>query len=179
MASADCEICPHNRDGNWTDTEDLAGGDPGRRLPPPVIVQPQGPRFAIGRKQKFISWMGFEFFISTSSGFGVTLHDIRFKGDSVIYELGLQEALSHYAGDDPALGGLLFLDSLFFMGSTMFELVPGYDCPAYATFPPTTFSQRESTTTVPNSICIFEYTADYPCNATRQTTVYLFQGIRT
>jgi primary-amine oxidase len=97
--------------------------------------------------------MGFEFFISTSSDVGVTLHDIRFKGDSVIYELGLQEALSHYAGDDPALGGLLFLDSLFFMGSTMFELVPGYDCPAYATFLPTT---------VPNSICIFEYTADCP-----------------
>jgi primary-amine oxidase len=162
MDSPGFEICPHNRDGNWTDTEDLTDGDPGRRLPPPVMIQPQGPRFAIDKKQNFISWMGFEFFISTSSDTGVALHDIRFNGDSVIYELGLQEALSHYAGNDPALGGLLFLDTLFFMGSTMFELVPGYDCPAYAAFLPTTFNQRESTTTVLNSICIFEYTADYP-----------------
>lgn len=106
--------------------------------------------------------MGFEFFISTSADTGVSLHDIRFNGDSVIYELGLQEALSHCAGDDPALGGLNFLDTVFLMSSTMFELVPGYDCPAYATFLSTNFNRRESADSIPNSICIFEYAADYP-----------------
>ena len=85
------ETCPHNRDGNLTDTEDLIDGDPGRRLPPRVMMQPQGPRFAIVKKQNYMSWIGFEFFISTSSDTGVTLHDIRFYGDSIIYELGHQE----------------------------------------------------------------------------------------
>jgi primary-amine oxidase len=134
------------------------------------MVQPQGPRFNIDKQQNFISWMGFEFYISTSSDTGLTLHDIRFNGDSVIYEIGLQEALSHYAGDDPAQGGLEFLDTLFFMGIRMFELVPGYDCPAYSTFLSTTFNHGESPTTVPNSICIFEYTADFPLQ--RHTTDY-------
>jgi primary-amine oxidase len=168
--SPDFEICPHNRDGDWTDPADLRDGDPGRRNPPPVMVQPQGPRFNIDKQQNYVSWMGFEFYISTSSDTGLTLHDIRFNGDSIIYEIGLQEALSHYAGDDPVQGGLEFLDTLFFMGIRMFELVPGYDCPAYSTFLSATFNHGESPTTVPNSICIFEYTADYPLQ--RHTTDY-------
>jgi primary-amine oxidase len=162
MKSPGFEICPLNRDGNWTDTVDLTKGDPGRQKPPPLMVQPQGSRFSVDKQQNFFSWMGFEFFISTSADTGVTLHDIRFNGDSVIYELGLQEALSHYAGDDPAQGGLEFLDTVFLMGLRTFELVPGYDCPAYATFLSTTFNQQGSSITIPNSICIFEYTADYP-----------------
>jgi primary-amine oxidase len=143
------------------------------------MVQPRGPRYAIDKKQNFVSWMGFEFFISTSADTGVSLHDIRFNGHSVIYELGLQEALSHYAGDDPALGGLNFLDTVFLMSSTMFELVPGYDCPAYATFLSTNFNRRESADSIPNSICIFEYAADYPLHAISPTTAYLFRVIHT
>jgi primary-amine oxidase len=33
--------------------------------------------------------MSFEFFMRTSSDAGVALHDIKFNGDSVIYEIGL------------------------------------------------------------------------------------------
>jgi primary-amine oxidase len=105
--------------------------------------------------------MGFEFFISTASDTGVFLHDIRFNDDSIIYELGLQEALAHYAGDDPQQGVLEFLDTTFSMGLAMFELVPGYDCPAYATFLSSTFHVGDTSITNKNSICIFEYTSDH------------------
>jgi primary-amine oxidase len=161
MKSPDFIINPLNLNGDWTETEDLSEGDPRRHKPPPVMVQPQGSRVSIN-KQSLVSWMGFEFFISTTSDTGVALHDIRFNGESVIYELGLQEALAHYAGDDPSQGGLEFLDTSFNMGLRMFELVPGYDCPAYATFLDAHFNEGESHSTIRNSICVFEYTADHP-----------------
>jgi primary-amine oxidase len=125
------------------------------------MIQPEGSRFLLDKKQKFVSWMGFEFFVSTSSDTGVALHDIRFGGDSIIYELGLQEALAHYAGDDPQQGILEYLDTTFLMGLRSFELVPGYDCPAYAIYLSTTYHMEGTSVTNKNSICIFEYTADH------------------
>lgn len=151
-----------NLDGEWTDTEDFGDGPSGRELPPPAMIQAQGNRYKLDKKEKFISWMGFEFYISASAHTAAALHDIRFNGESIIHELGLQEALAHYSGDDPIQGGLLFLDTYFGMGLRMFELVPGYDCPPYATFLDTTFHKDGSPITNKNSICIFEYTADHP-----------------
>lgn len=161
MKSPGFEKTPPNLDGDWTITEDFGEGPPGRQEPAPVMVQPGGPRFRIDEKERFISWMGFEFFISTSSDTAVSLHDIRFKGDRVIYEVGLQEALSHYAGDDPQQGSLEYLDTTFLMGGQAYELVAGYDCPAYATFLSATYHLGDSTVTNKDSICIFEYTADH------------------
>jgi primary-amine oxidase len=47
------------------------------------------------------------------------------------------------------------------MGKFMFELVPSYDCPAYATYLSTVYNNGESSITNHNSVCIFEYTADH------------------
>jgi len=153
---------PLNTDGRWTETVDFSKGHADRSKPPPTVIQPTGARYHIDEKEKFVSWMGFEFFMRTSSDTGVALHDIKFNGESVIYELGLQEALAHYAGDDPTQGGLEFLDASFYMGRLMSELVPGYDCPAYATYLSTSYHFGEDTEARENSICIFEHTADYP-----------------
>ena len=150
-----------NLDGDWTDVESFEDGPPGREKPPPITVQPGGGRYRIDREQNYVSWMGFEFFITTSQSTGVTIFDIKFGDERIIYELGLQEAMVHYAGDDPQQGGLEFLDTLFGMGASMFDLVPSYDCPAYATYLSTTYSDGESSITNHNSICIFEYTADH------------------
>ncbi|KAH8804603.1 copper amine oxidase [Xylogone sp. PMI_703] len=162
MKSPEFQIDLVNLDGEWTDTEDFSEGPSGREIPPPAMIQPQGNRYKIDKEESYVSWMGFEFYLSTSAHTGVSLHDIKFNGDSVIHELGMQEALAHYAGDDPIQGGLLFLDTFFGMGLRMFELVPGYDCPAYATYLPATFHKDGSPISNKNSICIFEYTADYP-----------------
>ena len=152
---------PLNLDGDWTDVEGFEDGPPGREKPPPITVQPGGGRYSIDEQERFVSWMGFEFFITTSQVTGVTIFDIKFDGESIMYELGLQEAMVHYAGDDPQQGGLEFLDTAFGMGAAMFELVPSYDCPAYATYLSTTYSAGGSSVTNYNSICVFEYTADH------------------
>ncbi|KAK4544002.1 hypothetical protein LTR36_004776 [Oleoguttula mirabilis] len=157
----DFERTPPNLDGPWTDTEDFESHPPGRELPPPVSVQPYGPRYRLDRKERFISWFGFEFYITTAQATGVSLFDIRFNGERVMYELGLQEAMAHYAGDDPMQGGLEFMDTFFGMGKNAFELVPGYDCPAYADYLDAEWHQAYQTHHTPNSICVFEYTADY------------------
>lgn len=37
------------------------------------------------------------------------LFDIKYKGERIIYELGLQEAIAHYAGNDPTQSGTAYL----------------------------------------------------------------------
>ena len=152
---------PTNLDGSWTDTEDFESQPAGRELPPPVSVQPYGPRYRLDREQQFMSWFGFEFYVTTAHATGLTLFDIRFKGQRVMYEIGLQEAMAHYAGDDPMQGGQEFLDTFFGFGNAMWELVPGYDCPAYADYLDVNTYQLDRTNYLPNGICIFEYTADH------------------
>lgn len=63
---------------------------------------------------------------------GVRLYDIRFKGERILYELGLQEAIAHYAGQDPVQSGIAYIDSYYGFGPYAFNLVPGYDIPEYA-----------------------------------------------
>ncbi|WPH03192.1 Hypothetical protein R9X50_00606800 [Acrodontium crateriforme] len=161
MSDPDFVRVPTNIDGPWTDTEDFDSQPDGREMPPPVSIQPYGPRYGLDRTQRFISWFGFEFYITTAQATGVSLFDIRFKGERVMYEVGMQEALSHYAGNQPMNGGLEFLDTFFGMGKKSFELVPGYDCPAHADYLDIEYHELNKTHKIPNSICIFEFTADH------------------
>lgn len=89
--------------------------------------------------------MGFTFFVATGPA-GISLHDIRFNGDRVIYELGMQEALAHYAGPDLDQTVSSYLDVT--IGFNDFNLIPGFDCPTYATYT--------------DAFCLFEYPMDYP-----------------
>ncbi|KAL8276662.1 hypothetical protein RQP46_010930 [Phenoliferia psychrophenolica] len=77
-------------------------------------------------------------FLSTAA---TRLYNIKYKGERIIYELGLQEAIAHcpYA----------------------FNLLPGYDCPAYAVFLNATFHADEVSTTHNNGICLYESDAGY------------------
>ncbi|QIW96999.1 hypothetical protein AMS68_002517 [Peltaster fructicola] len=166
----DFEKTPPNLDGPWTDTEDFTATPSGREMPPPVMIQPYGSRFKLDRHERFVSWFGFEFYIGTARATGISLFDIRFRGERVMYELGLQEAMAHYAGDDPMQGGLEFMDAFFGMGKNAFELVPGYDCPAYAEYLDSAYHDVRGTIKTPNNLCIFEYTADHPLS--RHTMQY-------
>lgn len=152
---------PPNIDGPWTDTEDFDAHPHGRELPPPISIQPYGPRYRLDAAERFVSWFGFQFYFTSTQATGVSLYDIRFHGERVMYELGLQEALAHYAGDDPMAGGQEFLDAFFGMGTNAYELVPGYDCPAYASYLSSELHRNGNTETLPNNICLFEYTADF------------------
>lgn len=150
-----------NLDGPWTDTEDFDAHPGGRELPPPVSIQPLGPRYKLDKRERFVSWFGFEFYFTSTQATGVSLFDIRFKGERVMYELSLQEALAHYAGDDPLAGGQEFLDAFFGMGTNAFELLPGYDCPAYADYLDSELHRSGKTEKLPNNVCVFEFTSDH------------------
>ncbi|KAG9521807.1 putative membrane copper amine oxidase, partial [Aureobasidium melanogenum] len=151
-----------NVEGDWARTDQIGPVLPLDTAHPPASITPNGARFAVDAESKWIQWMDFSFFVGYQRDTGLSLWDIRYKGERVLYELGLQEALAHYAGQDPVQSGTAYLDSYYGFGPYAFELVKGYDCPAYATYLNTSFYVSETTHTHLNSLCLFEYTADYP-----------------
>jgi primary-amine oxidase len=110
---------PSNLDGSWTESQPNNHGIPGREKTTPVMIQPYGPRYAVDVREKHISWMGFEFYLNAMQATGLGLWDVKFKGERILYELGLQEAMAHYAGNDPMSIGMVWLDTLFGMGFNM------------------------------------------------------------
>ncbi|KAH0843678.1 hypothetical protein AYO21_05463 [Fonsecaea monophora] len=162
MASPRFERLTVNEDGEWTDTEGLSTSTPERDMPPPLSIQPYGPRYRLDRSEKYISWMGFSFYLSTSQATALSLFDIRYNNSRLMYQLGLQEALAHYAGVEPMQSGLEFLDTFFGMGKMMFSLVPGLDCPGHAEYLDMSYHRGGKMYTNRNAICVFEYTSDAP-----------------
>jgi primary-amine oxidase len=133
LFSGQLERPPPNVDGPWTST-DKQGELPLDRLPPPVTVAQSAPRFSIDKKENYVSWMDFSFFLAVDPKQGLSLFDIRYKGQRLIYELALQEALAHYAGSDPQQSETLYFDTVDGMGDMLSPLVKGYDCPSHATY---------------------------------------------
>ncbi|KAJ6784037.1 hypothetical protein PWT90_00324 [Aphanocladium album] len=172
------EITPRNLDGEWTHIDDDANFDSHPKQSPSIPIDLGKQSFTLNKDQRIVSWKGFEFYLAFSQAAGLALFDIRFQNEKILYELGLQEALSHYAGKDPVQGAAKYLDSAWGMGATMFELVPGmlsaraiieeilkflgYDCPDDAQFMDVQFSVRTQMVTHRNAICFFEHKADYP-----------------
>jgi len=168
-----------NQEGDWARSDHQGPVLPMDTSYPPTTVAPSGSRFAVDPEAKYVEWMDYSFYIGFTRDTGIALYDIRYKGDRVLYEVALQEALAHYAGrrrenrsplarltnasgNDPVQSGVAYLDSYYGFGPYAFELVPGYDCPAYATYLNTTFYVDETTHTHINSICLFEFDADFP-----------------
>lgn len=151
-----------NKEGEWTKTDQAGPVHPEDTFSPPEAIAPAGSRYSVDTTQKYIEWMDFSFYIGFTRDTGMALYDIKYKGQRIMYELGLQEALAHYAGNDPIQSGTAYLDSYYGFGPYAFELVQGYDCPSYATYLNSSFYVSETTHTHVNSICLFEFNADYP-----------------
>ena len=151
-----------NVEGDWATTDQQGPVLPMDAYYPPTAVAPSGSRFSVDSEAKYVEWMDFSFYIGFQRDTGISLHDIRYKGERLLYELGLQEALAHYAGNDPVQSGVSYLDTYYGFGPYAFELVPGYDCPSYATYLNTSFYVSETTHTHIDSICLFEFDADFP-----------------
>ena len=111
----------------------------------------------------------FTLYLSFNMDLGVQSHDISYKGERIIYELGLQEALAQYAStSDPFQASNTYLDSAYGFGQFTWQLASGFDCPAYATYPNASYYSGESTHTYPSSICLFKFDKGYPIQ--RHTT---------
>lgn len=87
-----------NVEGDWARSDQQGPILPMDTVYPPTQVAPAGSRFSLDAEQKYVEWMGFSFYIRFTRDTGMALYDIRYKGDRILYELGLQEALAHYAG---------------------------------------------------------------------------------
>lgn len=153
-----------NIDGSWTVIEPDASPQPEKYSSnkPPMVIQPGDSRIEVDPSQDFISWMGFTFNYAFSQVNGVALYDIRLDGERVMFELSLQEAMAHYAGNDPIQSSTSFLDSLFGIGAQATELVPGFDCPKYAHFFNLTYYRMGRRHTRTGAMCVFESPTDYP-----------------
>ncbi|CAI6089956.1 unnamed protein product [Clonostachys chloroleuca] len=160
--NGDVEKLGGNWDGAWSSTDQQGTIPPLDTTSPPVAVAPQGSRYSVDDQRRYVEWMGWSFYIGFNRDTGMSLHDIRYKGQRILYELGLQEALAHYAGSDPIQSHVGYLDSYYGFGPFAFELLKGYDCPAYATYLNSSFYVTETSRTHLNSICLFEVNNDYP-----------------
>lgn len=151
-----------NEDGTWAHTDQDGQTMKGDEHYPPQQIAPDGGRFGVDIENKYVEWMDFSFYIGFSRDTGARLFDIKYKGERIIYELGLMEALAHYAGNDPVQSGTAYLDSYYSFAKYVFELLPGFDCPTYSTYLNTSYYVEETHKVHPNSMCIFETDAGYP-----------------
>lgn len=58
-------------------------------LPGPRSVSFGGLRFRVDRKLQYVSWMGWGMYLGFNRDMGLSLWDIRFKGDRIVYEVCL------------------------------------------------------------------------------------------
>lgn len=149
------------RDGpfGWTSRQ----GDelPFDTLPAPNDVSPTK-RYAIDEDNKYVKWMDFGFYLAFDRDVGLKFYDVKYKEERIIFELAMQEASAHYAGNDPIQSNTAYLDTYYGVGAAASSLVPGWDCPAFATYLDTVTHENSYSMPHPGSICIFEQDAGYP-----------------
>jgi hypothetical protein len=94
---------------------------------------------------------------------GMSLWDVRFRGERIAYEIKPQECLVQYAGHDPVQGITSWMDRFFGMGLFTRDLLPNYDCPAEAVFlPGTLYHPILGAITRKKAICVFEIDTGKP-----------------
>ncbi|KAM3863779.1 amine oxidase [copper-containing] 3-like [Diretmus argenteus] len=121
----------------------------------------QGDRFSV--KNNHVVYLDWSFAFGLSAVAGMRVFDVRFRGERIIYELGVQEAMSVYGSATPHMMLTKFLDASMAIGRFAYELARGVDCPYSATYIDT-FHYVD--TGVPrrlrNSICVFEHDTGRP-----------------
>ncbi|GKT67922.1 copper amine oxidase [Colletotrichum tofieldiae] len=96
--SGNVEKLGGNFAGDWSATDQQGEILPRDTMAPPTSVAPQGARYSVDPERKYVEWMGWTFYVGFNRDTGMALYDISYKGQRILYELGLQEALAHYAG---------------------------------------------------------------------------------
>ncbi|KAM4645175.1 amine oxidase [copper-containing] 3 isoform 1-T1 [Amazona ochrocephala] len=143
--------------------------------PGPLHYEPQGPRYSVmGNRVTFQGW-SITFGMSPSSG--PRFFDIRYRGERIVYELSLQEALALYGSNCPGGMSTRYLDGSFGIGRFAYELVRGLDCPYAATYVDRHYLVESDTPkTNQNSLCIFEHDAALPLRRHFSDSQSLYYG---
>ncbi|XP_059204154.1 membrane primary amine oxidase-like [Centropristis striata] len=141
----------------------------------PQQVYVQGKRFSV--KNNHIVYLDWSFAFGLSPLRGMRVFDVRFRGERIIYELSVQEAMSVYGSVTPILMLTKFLDGSMGIGRCAYELVRGVDCPYSATFIDTFhFLDTGLPRQLKNSICVFEHNMGNPLRRHFSEIVYNSYG---
>ncbi|KAF4093116.1 hypothetical protein AMELA_G00029260 [Ameiurus melas] len=121
----------------------------------------QGKRFSVKRNQ--VIYKDWTFAFGLSSLTGMRVFDVRFRGDRIIYELSVQEAMSVYGSITPGMMLTKFLDTSIGIGRFAHELVRGVDCPYSATYIDVyRYIDMNAAQLYSNAICVFEHDVGRP-----------------
>ncbi|XP_074915680.1 amine oxidase [copper-containing] 3-like [Chelonoidis abingdonii] len=125
------------------------------RAPFPLQYEPHGPRYSV-RNNQVVSWVwSFAFGVNVNTG--ICLFDIRFKGERIVYEISVQDAMSVYGSNCPGGMSTRYMDGSFGIGRFTYPLVQGVDCPYSAMYVDTHYLARSPNPRInKNSVCIFE-----------------------
>ncbi|KAM9296659.1 amine oxidase [copper-containing] 3-like [Gastrophryne carolinensis] len=143
--------------------EDIASLKPPQKsvLDMPMQYEPQGARYSVKNNQVLFQHWSLAYGVNVNTG--LRLYDIRFKGERIVYELGVQEAISIYGSNAPTGMSTRYIDGHFGIGRSAFQLVPGIDCPYFATYVDTHYLLDTDTWVLnKGSVCIFELNSGMP-----------------
>ncbi|XP_073539745.1 amine oxidase [copper-containing] 3-like isoform X3 [Phyllobates terribilis] len=127
----------------------------------PMQYEPQGARYSVKHNQVLFQHWSFAFGINVNRG--LRLYDIKFKGERIVYELSIQEAISVYGSNAPTGMSTRYMDGHFGIGRFSFPLVRGIDCPYFSTFVDSHYLlDSDSSVLNKGSICIFELNSGIP-----------------
>lgn len=123
----------------------------------PVNVPDGKNRYRIDFNKSYVSYLGWNFFFSWKRDTGLSFWNVQFRGESVLYEMSLQEASASYSmASDPAAMNSQILDRYWGLGAASTPLIEGYDCPYGATYLNSNFYMGERSYRATRNICIFE-----------------------
>lgn len=127
----------------------------------PQEFSPEGKRYSVsGNHVVYLDW---SFAFGLSSLTGMRVFDVRFKGERIVYELSVQEAMSVYGSVTPGMILTKFLDSSIGIGRFAHELTRGVDCPYDASYVDTyRYIDAPKPVRYRNSICVFEHNTGQP-----------------
>ncbi|NWV01696.1 AOC3 oxidase, partial [Upupa epops] len=143
--------------------------------PAPLHYEPQGHRYSV--RDNRITFQGWSIAFGMNPNSGPRLFDIRYRGERIVYELSLQEALALYGSNCPGGMSTRYLDGSFGIGRFAYELVRGLDCPSTATYVDRHYLvESETPKTNQNSLCIFEHDAAVPLRRHFSDSQSLYYG---
>jgi primary-amine oxidase len=126
----------------------------------PTMLELDGKRYKVDMENKYVEYMGWQFYTRFDRDVGVQFYDIKFKNERILYELSLQDATVQYAGNNPFQSNTVYTDRYYGIGTQMglntARLVPGYDCPYHAIYWDSKFTDGVTNRQINASICIFE-----------------------
>jgi primary-amine oxidase len=117
------QVYEQSRDASWAllDRKPEMGVRELEKRFAPNSLELGGKRYQVDAEQKYVEYMGWSFYMSFSRTLGVMLHDIKFKGERILYELALQEATAQYGGNQPKAANTVYHDTYYSLGKFVLE----------------------------------------------------------